>query len=246
MHPDMDLVSQLQSLDQRIAALEKEIASLPKHIATIERALESHVRRLEADRAALAANQRDRKKLEGDIQLHQQKISKLREQMLGAKTNEQYRAFQNEIDFFEKEIRAAEDRTIELMSASEPLDAAVKNAEAALKEEKKTVEAEKQEAKDRTAADQALLEIARKDRKEQAAKISPSTLSGYERIRKKWNGLALAEGTTGRCSACQIVLRPQHFQDLRKNEQIMTCENCGRFLYYNPAVTPEGTRVAMS
>jgi uncharacterized protein len=242
----MDLVGQLQSLDQRIAALEKEISSLPKHIATIERTLESHMRRLEADRAALAANLRERKKHDGDVQVHQQKISKLRDQMLGAKTNEQYRAFQHEIDYIEKEIRTAEDRTIELMSAAEPLDAAVKQAEGALADEKKTVEAEKKTAKERTAVDQAELDQARIDRKAQAAKISPSTLSAYERIRKKWNGVAIAEGTTGRCSACQIVLRPQLFQDLRKNEQILTCENCGRFLYYNPAVTPEGTRVAMS
>src|SRR5580658_9548284 len=110
MHPDTHLVIQLQSLDQKIAALEKEVAALPKHISAIEKTLESHVRKLEADRAALAANQKDRKKLEADIQVHQQKISKLRDQMLGAKTNEQYRAFQNEIEFAEKEIRKCEDR----------------------------------------------------------------------------------------------------------------------------------------
>ena len=84
MHPDTHLVIQLQSLDQKIAALEKEVAALPKHIATIEKALESHNRKLEADRAALSANLKDRKKLEGDIVVHQQKISKLKEQMLGA------------------------------------------------------------------------------------------------------------------------------------------------------------------
>src|SRR6266852_1145018 len=105
MHPDTHLVIQLQSLDQRIAALDKEVAALPKHIATIEKALESHLRKLEADRAALAANQKDRKKLEGDIQVHQQKVSKLKDQMLGSKTNEQYRAFQHEIEYFQREIR---------------------------------------------------------------------------------------------------------------------------------------------
>src|SRR5271156_5325024 len=143
MHPDTHLVIQLQSLDQKISALEKEGAALPKHIATIEKALESHNRKLEADRAALAANQKDRKKLDGEIQVHQQKISKLREQMLGAKTNEQYRAFQHEIEFAEKEIRKAEDRILELMGESEPLDQNVKKAEGALKEEKSSVEAEK-------------------------------------------------------------------------------------------------------
>src|SRR3984957_11441301 len=121
MHPDAHLVSQLQSLDQKMAALEKEVAALPKHIAAIEKALDSHLKRLEADRAALAANQRDRKKLDGDVQMHNQKISKLREQMLGAKTNEQYKAFQHEIEYIQKEIRKAEDRILELMTESEPL-----------------------------------------------------------------------------------------------------------------------------
>src|ERR1700681_461575 len=133
MHPDVHLVIQLQSLDQKITTLEQEVAALPKHIAVIEKALESHLRKLEADRAALVANQKDRKKLEGDIQVHQQKISKLRDQMLQAKTNEQYRAFQHEIEYIEKEIRTAEDRILELMSESEPLDINVKKAEVALK-----------------------------------------------------------------------------------------------------------------
>src|SRR5438477_12977010 len=150
MHPDVHLVIHLQSLDEKIAGLDKEVASLPKHVAVIEKALESHLRKLEADKAALSANQKDRKKLEGDIQLHEQKISKLKDQMLGAKTNEQYRAFQHEIEFIEKEIRKAEDRILELMSASEPLDANVKAAEIALKEEKQTVESEKTKARQRT------------------------------------------------------------------------------------------------
>src|SRR5271170_2168276 len=171
MHPDTHLVIQLQSLDQRAAALEKEVAALPKHIALIEKTLEAHLRRLEADKAALAANQKERKKMEGDIQMHEQKISKLRDQMLGAKTNEQYRAFQHEIEFIEKEIRKAEDRILELMSESEPLDANVKKAEVALKEEKQAVETEKKQARERTAADQAQLDLLRAERVQAAAAL---------------------------------------------------------------------------
>ena len=58
----------MQDLDDRIRVLQHEIASLPKHIAGIEKALDSHIRRLEANRAALAANQRERKQHESDIQ----------------------------------------------------------------------------------------------------------------------------------------------------------------------------------
>jgi uncharacterized protein len=247
MHPDAQLVSQLQTLDQRIAALDKEIAALPKHIAVIEKTLESHLRRLEADKAALSANQKDRKKLDGDIQINQQKISKLRDQMTGAKNNEQYKAFQNEIDFIEKEVRKAEDRILELMTESEALDGNVKKAESSLAGEKQGVEAEKKTARERTAVDEAELKQLRAERVEAAAKIKPATLVTYERIRKKWNGSAVAEGTTGRCSACHIQLRPQFFQDLKRGENLMNCESCGRFVYYNADVTLDnGTRVSMS
>lgn len=239
MHPDTHLVIQLQSLDQKIAALEKEVAALPKHIATIEKALESHNRKLEADRGALTANQKDRKKLEGDIQVHQQKISKLKEQMLGAKTNEQYKAFQHEIEYVEKEIRKAEDRILELMTESEPLDANVKKAEVALKQEKVVVEEEKGRARKRTAEDQGFIDQHRTQRAEIVAKLPKATVTTYDRVRQKSGGVAIAEVVNSRCQACQITIRPQYMQDLRKGTELMRCEQCGRFLYINTPVSFE-------
>jgi predicted nucleic acid-binding Zn-ribbon protein len=239
MTGEMEQVTRLQSLDLRIAEFEREVAALPKHIAQIEKALDSHLRRLEADRAALAANQKERKRLEDDGKAEGQKISKLKDQMLGAKTNEQYRAFQHEIDFCEQAIRKADDRILDLMSEAEPLDANVKKADAALKEEQKQVEAEKVRARERTAAVQKQLEQAKAERKSMVGALKPSTYSTYERIRKKWHGSAVAEVLEGRCSACQIQLRPQFFQDLRHSEHMMQCESCGRILYYNPPVSFE-------
>ena len=115
----------------------------------------------------------------------------------------------------------------------------VKKAEVALAEENKSVDAEKKTAQGRTAADQIQLTQCRAERAEAVQAITPSTLSTYEHIRKKWNGVAIAEATTGRCAACQIVLRPQVFQDLKRGDHLMTCESCGRFLYYNPPVSVE-------
>jgi len=240
MTVEIEQVTRLQSLDKRIADLEREIATLPKHIAQIEKTLDSHLRRLEADRAALAANQKERKQLEDDVKVETQKISKLRDQMLGAKTNEQYRAFQHEIAFCETAIRNAEDRNLDLMSASEPLDANVKKAEAALKEEKQQVEGEKTRARERTAVDQKQLDEANAERQQLVASLRKPAYSAYERIRKKWRGgSAVAEAVDGRCSACQILLRPQFFQDLRHSQEMMFCESCGRILYYNPPVSFE-------
>lgn len=236
MIPDLELVIGLQSLDHRIAGLDKEIASLPKHIAQIEKALDQHIRKLEADRAALSANQKERKRLEGDIQVQEQKISKLKGQMLEAKTNEVYRAFQHEIEFCEQEIRKAEDRILELMTESEPLDGNVKAAEASLNREKQQVEAEKKSARERTATDQRQLELLKAERRTTVERLSPKLYSDYERLRKKRRGVAVADATDGCCNACQMVLRPQFFQDLKRGDGVLYCESCGRIVYYNPPV----------
>jgi hypothetical protein len=34
------------------------------------------------------------------------------------------------------------------------------------------------------------------------------------------------------------VLRPQTWQDVKTNEQVITCSSCGRILYYDPAHEP--------
>src|SRR5882724_7818952 len=247
---DLKLVIRLQEVDNRLADLAREISALPKHVAEIEKKLISHERKLEADRAALAGNQKERKKCDIDTQTQDQKISKLKDQMLGAKTNEQYRAFQNEIDFCQKEIRKAEDRILELMGESEPLDKNVKAAEAALKVEKGQVEAEKNQARERTAVDRkAALEL-QEERAGIVKSITPSLYQRYERVRPNRKGIAVAEVVDGRCTACQMVLRLQYYQDLKHGDAILSCESCQRILYYNPPHVVEqfdgGSRVAMS
>ena len=239
MLPDLQLAVRLQDLDNRLSELTREISALPKHIAEIEKKLESHERKLEADRAALSANQKDRKKMEGEIQSQEQKISKLRDQMLEAKTNEQYRAFQNEIEFCEKAIRQAEDHILDLMGESEPLDRNVKSAEAALKEEKAQVEAEKQQARARTAEDEKSVAQFQQERRQIVTEMNPGIYRRYENIRKMRRGIAVAEAIDWRCAACHMAMRLQFFQDLKKGEQVLSCEACGRILYYNPPATVE-------
>lgn len=237
MNPEIRLILDLQHLDQKISELQKEILTLPKQLAKIEKELEGVNRRLEADRAAASGNQKERKRLDGEIQLQNQKISKLRDQMLGAKTNEQYRAFQNEIEFCEKEIRRHEDRILELMSESERLDQAVKATETILKKEKEHVDAEKSVVRQKTDVDKAEMARLMADRKVVTDQMKPALMNAYNRIRKKWkSNVVAAEAVDERCTACYMALRPQFLQDLRRDQEVMYCESCGRILYHQPSI----------
>jgi len=239
MNQELSATIQLQSLDVRIAELKAEIALLPKQIAEIEKALVGHLRQLEADKAALAANQKERKRLDAEVASQQGKISKLRDQMLQAKTNEQYRAFQKEIEFCEQSIRKAEDQTLDLMGEGESLEKNVKVAEKALAEEKKVVEGEKVRAKQRSDADKAELAKVSAERAEVAAKVPAALLASYDRLRTRYykDGDVIAEAKDATCQKCWMVLRPQFFQEVKVGEKVHFCENCRRILFYEePAV----------
>jgi predicted nucleic acid-binding Zn-ribbon protein len=105
-----------------------------------------------------------------------------------------------------------------------------------LNEEKKNVEAEKNAARQRTAADQSQLRELLDARQKVVAELNPQLHRNYERLRKSRKGIAVAEAIEGRCSACHLSMRLQFFQDLRRGDQVMYCESCGRILYYNPPV----------
>jgi RNase P subunit RPR2 len=69
-------------------------------------------------------------------------------------------------------------------------------------------------------------------RQQDETTLPPEILELYERVRKARRGLALAEARDGCCTACNVRLRPQVYNEVRTNESVVTCESCSRILYY--------------
>ncbi len=239
MHPDLQRVIELQSLDLEIGRLSAEIAYLPKHILEIETKLNSAQRQLEADRQTLAAHYKERKRLEGEIQILREKISKYKDQTLEVKTNEQYRALQHEIEFAEAGIRKFEDQILEKMVLDDELEAAVKKAQARLATEKVEVEKEKAEATARTRADQEELARLEERRAAAQAQVTPEVYRTYVHLMQARKNLAVVEARGGTCGGCRVMLRPQAFNEVKGNDGVRFCDNCHRILYYPEPAPPE-------
>ncbi|MFZ0285557.1 MAG: C4-type zinc ribbon domain-containing protein [Terriglobales bacterium] len=233
MVPDIQNLIELQHADREILRLKEEIAALPKRVATIEERLAGTRARLEKAKASVKADEAARRKYETAISDSQQKISKYRDQSLEVKTNEQYKALMHEIQFAEQEIRANEDKILELMMNSEAREKDVKAAEAELKAATAEVEKEKIQARERTAEDEKQTVEWNAKREVWRSGVNPDVLRQYDRV-AKYRGSGISEVRDQKCMACQVMLRPQTYNEVR-SDQLVSCESCQRILYYDPS-----------
>lgn len=237
MNSDLEKLISLQAADLEIERLNQEIVSLPKRVAVIEAKLAEERAAVERAKAAIKANDATRRKLEGDIQAQQQKISKYRDQSLEVKNNEQYRALLSEIQFAEREIRAAEDKILEAMVDTEAREKELKAVEAELKQATAEIETEKAEARRRTEEDQKQLATWQEKRQGLRSGISAEPLAHYDRIIRA-RKTVIAEARQQKCSTCNVKIRPQTYDEIRSNEKIIVCDSCSRILFYDPAHEP--------
>jgi predicted nucleic acid-binding Zn-ribbon protein len=234
MNSDLKILMDLQQVDGRIAVLRAEVAALPKHVAQIEAKLAGSKTKVEAAQAAMKADDTARRKHESDIKDQQEKISKYRDQSLKVKTNQEYRALLNEIEHAEGAIRKLEDKILEIMVAADTRKEMLKQAEITLKADTAENDKEKEHARQQTASDEAQLAELNQQRQQMRSGVTEETLTHYDRVLKLRGSSLAAVYEDENCSGCRVRLRPQVFQDVMTNEQIVTCFYCNRILYYVP------------
>ena len=234
MLPDIENLLKLQDADKEIRRLREEIAELPKRVEAIEQKLAGTKAQLEKAQASVKADEAARRKHETSIQDLRGRISKYRDQSLEVKTNDQYKALLHEIQFAEREIAAAEDKILELMLNTEVREKEVKLAQAELKAETAEIEREKADAHQRTAEDQKQLTEWRAKRDQLRVGIDADLLRHYERV-AKFRGTGIAEAFDHKCATCQVMLRPQTYNEVRTGQHAVVCDSCQRILYFNPA-----------
>ena len=237
MNPDLEKLIELEKIDREIARLTEEVASLPRRVAAIEEKLADDKAAVDHAKTAIKNNEVSRRKLEAEIQSAQQKIIKYREQSSSVKTNDEYRALMHEVEFAEKEISGCEDNILELMIALDGEEKTLKTAEAQMKAETVEIEKEKTVVRTRTAEDEKLLAELGEKRSQLRAGVGDSALAHYDRVMRQRKS-AVAEARGQKCLACFVMLRPQTWEEIRSNQQVITCSSCGRILYYDPANEP--------
>jgi predicted nucleic acid-binding Zn-ribbon protein len=238
---------ELQTVDLRAADLRKQIDAFPQQIAQIDHTVHAGREAVARAKQHVLDLQKDRKKLELDVEDWRGKIKKYKDQLFQVKSNEAYKALQEEIRGAEAEMGRAEDRLLEEMVGAEDADREVKEAERLLVE----VEAAAKKDRERVTAEKAVVEkeLAEVEAisKARLAELPGDLVDHYKRIARRHDGIALAPVRDEACSMCSVRIRPHVVQLLRQpdNEEIYHCETCTRILYFVEEQKPaEGTKEA--
>jgi hypothetical protein len=237
MHPDLERLIVLQGLDVEGKRLRDEMAALPKHVAALETKAKATLGQRAVVVDLIAKEEVLRRRQELDVKDLQAKIAKVRKQLDQATTTVQVTAFEHEIGFAQAEVSRLEDAELESMERSEDLEAQKALADEAVASDETILERERTRAAETIATDKAALAEVEQKRAALRTEIGENALSMYDRIAKA-KGTAVAEALNQKCMACQMMLRPQKWNELRdrgNDETMMTCESCGRLLYYDPA-----------
>jgi hypothetical protein len=232
MEQQLSLLIRLQEIDLRIRALQERRKAFPDVLTSLERRRTESKDSLDKTREALETAQKNKRDRDRDLEAGGQKVEKLKARTSEIKTNKEYQALLKEIETVEKENKAIEDDILALMEKIESAASSIKTAEAGAREEEAAIVAEQKEQEASFAVVEEELKAVVQQREEAATGIKAPLISKYQKLIVTKGGMAITEARGEACSGCYMSIPPQVFVNVKKNENIITCPNCGRILYY--------------
>jgi len=236
MDEQLNLLIELQEIDVEIKSLAAQKGRLPEMLAALERRRAENQQNLDTVKESLLTAQKSRRDRDQDLESGIQKVEKLKARTSEIKNNKEYQALLKEIEAVEQEIKAIEDEILILMEKIEAAAVAITAAEKNTVEEEARIVADQKEYKATIAKVAEELKTVEQKRQEMISRIEPPVSAHYQRLLASTSGNAVVEVRGESCSGCYMSIPPQVFVNVKKNESINTCPQCGRILYYKEAI----------
>lgn len=238
MNEQLSLLIQIQEIDGRIHAHQAEKKRIPEQLAELDRRIEESKAGIEKVREALEEAQKARRDRDRDLEAGGQKVEKLKARASEIKTNKEYQALLKEIETAEQESKAIEDDILRFMERIDGAAGEITAAERLSAEESAAIEEQRKQLQERITAVSSELAAGEQERKALAARIEYSALAEYERLACSKSGKVVVEVRGESCAGCYMSIPPKIFVTVKKNDDINSCPNCHRILYYKEMIAP--------
>ncbi len=223
----------LQDRDRRLRRLKGELAEIEPERQVLKAKVSGAQAGLENAKTRVKEIESKRKELELEVEAKKELIRKYANQQFQTRKNEEYRALAHEIDTCKAAIFKIEDEEIALMEQGETAQKEVVRATHAASEAKKLVD--DQVAQLATREENLKKELAELEanREEIAGAVDETVRDRYERLVKHKGENVVVGIQHGVCGGCHMKVPPQLLVSCRQQQELVTCSNCGRILYYS-------------
>lgn len=223
----------LQIADNNIRTLQAEIEEIPQRRAEIEKEFDRRAFEIRAMEEKRDAAFHERARLEKEIFEQRQRAERADRNLMAAKKPDEYTAAIREADAARKQISQLETQVLEQMETFDTSEKELAERAPEVEKLRGEMEASFKAFDEQARAQQQELEAGRAEHERLLRELPKATSTLYKRISARIrDGVALAEARNGACMACFMALRPQVMADVRRGEEIITCDNCNRILYY--------------
>jgi predicted nucleic acid-binding Zn-ribbon protein len=236
MDEQLNLLIQLQEIDGKLRALVDQKKRLPEILAEFERRRAANQANLDEVKDNLQIAQKNKRDRDQDLEIEVQKVEKLKAHTSGIKNNKEYQALLKEIEAAEQANKVIEDDILSLMEKIDAASASIVVAEKHSRAEEEALQAEQQKIESEFTKTEEDLKSIEQSRQDFVTRIEPMVYARYQKLIGTKAGIAITEVRGESCSGCYMSIPPQVFVNVKKNENIITCPNCGRILYFKDAI----------
>ena len=222
----------LQDRDQNIHRVQQELAHLAPESETIRAKMAAAQTQLDALKNRAKQIESDRKRLELDVETKKQQIERYANQQLQTRKNEEYRALAHEIDTCKADITKIEDQEIVLMEQAEATQKEAARLARENDEARKLGDSQIAQINQREQNLRKELAGLQEGRAALAAVVDESARERYERLFRSKGENVVVGVHHGVCGGCHVKLPPQILVMCQAQQEIISCTNCGRILYY--------------
>ncbi len=233
MQQDLELLLKLQVIDYDIGELERSKAYLPDMMENLNREIDDVKKQLQETGTALEQARIHQKNLELDIKDKEQKLAKFQEQMMSIKTNKEYDALVAEIDNIKETISNNETELLETIDRITELENKRKELDERQGQIQENNARQLEILQEKVDSIGSKMDVKEKERKDTLSSVPKRVLSVYERVRKGRSGAAVVPVKKRACGSCYKALTPKKLQEIKRGDRILTCDTCGRLLYWD-------------
>lgn len=222
---------ELQKIDGEVFNCKKELKAKPESLVLLDQefqAKKTKLREMEDQCKILLVQRKD---VELQLKEKEESIAKANGQLSQLKTNKEYSTKLSEIESIKADKSQLEEKILISYDQTDALTAEINKEKILVADHEKQFVIQKKDVEDQTKILEERVKVLEAQRKQFLPGIDPNSLSRYERVLNRKDGIAIAPVQSNSCGGCNMAVTHQMLNAIKMYDHLVECEMCTRILY---------------